>query len=120
MSARVVYYLSTFLVRVRGPWRVAYRDFKVDHLVCESGHFIVEAEPILSGVLCRKDKIPLSLLLSFHDLLVVGSYHGVIDVEGSAGLHLFERVCVSQAVKKKTTLLSNSWVVHRLESHTAK
>lgn len=60
---------------------IAYRNLKVDHLVGEGGHFIVEAESILPRVLCVEDEITLSFFLSFHYFLVIRSVYRVIDVE---------------------------------------
>lgn len=66
----------------------AYSDFEVDHFVCESGHLVVEAYAVFSHVLCCEDKVSLSFFLACHDLLVIRSYHLVVDVEGAARLNL--------------------------------
>lgn len=68
--------------------RVAYRNFKVHHLICKGRHLIVEAEAVLAGVLRRKDEVSLAFFLPFHDFLVIRTIYRIVDVEGAARLYL--------------------------------
>jgi hypothetical protein len=58
-----------------------YSDLKVDHLLRECAHLVVEAEPVLSGIVGREDKVTLSLLRSVENDLVCGTNDRVIDIE---------------------------------------
>lgn len=40
----------------------AHRDLEVNHLLCECGHFIVEAEAVFTNALGREHKVSLTLL----------------------------------------------------------
>lgn len=40
----------------------AHRDLKVNHLLRERGHFIVEAEPVFANALGRENKVSLTFL----------------------------------------------------------
>lgn len=57
---------STLFVHtaVRYISRRTYRDFKVNHLVREGGHFIVETESVLASLFGSEDKVSLPLLLT--------------------------------------------------------
>lgn len=65
-----------------------YSDFKVNHLLSESRHLIVEAERVFAVTLGSEDMITLSLLRSIQNDLAARRSHGVIDIEGAARLNL--------------------------------
>jgi hypothetical protein len=65
-----------------------YGDFKVDHLLGESGHLVVEAEGVFAVALRSEDVVALSLLCSIQDDLAARRSHGVVDIEGAARLNL--------------------------------
>jgi hypothetical protein len=58
-----------------------YCNFKVHHLLRKRAHLIAEAKPILTRVICRKDKIPLLLFRSVQNDLVLGSHDAIVNVE---------------------------------------
>lgn len=66
-----------------------YSNLEVDHLLGERRHFIVEAERVLAIALGSEDVVTLSLLGSVQDDLAARRSHGVVDIEGAAGLDLF-------------------------------
>lgn len=76
-----------------------YSDFKVDHLLSESGHLIVEAEGVFAVALGSEDVVALPLLCSIQDDLAARRGDRVIDIEGAARLDLMiARVSSSQSI----------------------
>lgn len=72
-----------------GGKRETYRNLEIDQLLRKSGHFVAEAEVIFADALCSKHEIALSFFDSFQNHFVKGSGDLVINIEGTAGLHLF-------------------------------
>lgn len=66
-----------------------YRNLEIHHLLCKSAHLIVEAESVFALLFRREDEVALSFFLTFHDNLVIGTDHAVIDIERAASLDLF-------------------------------
>lgn len=66
----------------------AHRNLEVDEFLRKCTHFIVEAELVFANLVCGEDKVSLPLLLAVHDILAVRSSNLIIDIEGTAGLHL--------------------------------
>lgn len=50
-----------------------YRNLKVDHLLGECAHLVVEAEAVLARVVRREDEVALSLFYAIENDLVCGS-----------------------------------------------
>lgn len=70
-------------------WKgVAYRYLKVYHLLRESAHLVIEAEPILSSLFRCEHRVHLSLLRITHDHFFIGACNIVFDIEGAARLYL--------------------------------
>jgi len=53
-------------IGVRGRGKV-YGDLKINNLVSESRHRIIEAEAVLANISGGEDEVALSFLLAFHD-----------------------------------------------------
>ena len=70
-------------------------DFEIHHLLRERAHLVVETETVFPRICGREHEITLSLLLVFHDYLLVRAHHAVVDVEGAAGLYLRVELKVS-------------------------
>ena len=74
----------------RGQWGTikgtgeSYSYLKVYHLLNESAHLIVEAEPVFSLLFRGKDKVTLTFLLALHDNPVTGPHNTVVNIEGAA------------------------------------
>jgi hypothetical protein len=65
-----------------------YSYFKINKLLRECAHLIVEAKSVFSGLACGEDEVSLSLLFPIHDDLVPRSHNLVIDIEGASCLNL--------------------------------
>jgi hypothetical protein len=72
----------------KSTW-TTYSDLKIHHLLRKGAHLIVEAEPVLPGIVCGEYKVTLSLLGSVEYDLVRGTNDRVVNVERAARLHLF-------------------------------
>lgn len=78
--------------RVTRKRRGAYGDFKVDQLLCESAHLVVEAEAVLADFIGCEDEVTLSFLGSVEDdflLPAIGSWadNRIINVERTTSLN---------------------------------
>lgn len=64
-------------------WRVGGTDsnLKVDKLVCDSAHLIVEAERVVANIVAGEDKVSLALLLPVNDNLADWACNLEIDIE---------------------------------------
>ena len=69
---------------------LTYRDLEVYQLLRKRRHLIVEAEPVFSHTLSRKNEIALTFLRSVQDHLITRTDNGVIDIERTARLDLRE------------------------------
>lgn len=74
---------------------VAYRDLKVNDLLGESRHFVVEAEAVLARVVRGEDEVALALLGALHHAVLVGADDLIVDIEAAARLDLQSRLPVS-------------------------
>lgn len=57
------------------------RDLKVDKLVCDSAHLVVEAEGVVTNIIAGKDKVSLALLLAINDNLAYWTCNLEVDIE---------------------------------------
>ena len=75
----------------RGHWArgIAYRYLEVDEFLRKGTHPIVEAELVLSFSTSSEHEVALSLFLPIQYNLLVRPCNLVIDIKGSASLHLF-------------------------------
>lgn len=65
-----------------------YRNLKVHQFLGKRRHLVIEAEPIFSHALGREHIVSLALLSAIQNDLPTRSNHRIIDIEGTAGLHL--------------------------------
>ena len=63
-------------------------NLEVDDLVRVGAHFVIEAELVVTSLLCRENEIALSLLLAIENNLVFGSSHFIIEIKRTARLYL--------------------------------
>lgn len=56
-------------------------DLKVDKLLGEGAHLVVEAERVCAGLLSGEDEIALAFLLGLEDDLAAGGFDDVVDIE---------------------------------------
>jgi hypothetical protein len=66
----------------------AYSDFKIDKLLRECAHLIIEAESVFARLARGEDEVALSLLFAIQDDLVPRSHNLVINIEGASCLNL--------------------------------
>jgi hypothetical protein len=71
-----------------GGGRGTYSDLEINKFLSEGTHLIVEAESVFARLASCEDKVALSLLLSIHDDLLIGTHNLVIDIERSSRLDL--------------------------------
>lgn len=67
---------------------MAYRNLKVNDLLGESRHLVVEAEAVLARRVGREDKVALALLGAVHHAVLIGADDLIVDVEATTGLDL--------------------------------
>ena len=67
---------------------LAYRNFKIDHLLRKRRHWVFEAEPIISQFIRREDEVALPFFHILQDNLIAGAEDRVIDVKWTTRLDL--------------------------------
>lgn len=79
---------GTLLGGQLGARLVLDSDLEIDKLLGEGTHLVIEAERVIADNVGGEDKVSLSLLLTVHDDLAIGTLNNVVDVKRTTRLDL--------------------------------